>query len=138
MADEVRTVEHFTLDVKDEPGAGSHALGLLRDNDVNLIAMWGYPGGPDVARLELVPEDADGFVAAAKASGLEVSEPSTAFYVTGEDRRGAIAEKLEALAKAGVNVSAAHAVSDGRGRFGAIIFVAAPEIQKAAAALYSR
>jgi hypothetical protein len=137
MADEVRPVEHYTIDLKDEPGAGAHALGVLRDNDVMLLATWGYPAGQGRAKLEVVPEDPDGFVMAAKAAGLDVGEPATAFYVTGDDRRGAIADQLLPLANAGVNVIAAHAVSDSRGRYGAIIYVPASEIQRAAGVLYA-
>jgi hypothetical protein len=90
------------------------------------------------AKFELVPKDADGFAAAAKAAGLEIGAPTTAFYIAGDDRAGAIAEKFEALARANVSVSAAQAVSDDRGHFGAIIFVASADLQKAAIALDSR
>jgi hypothetical protein len=137
MADEVRPVEHYTINLKDEPGAGARALGILRDGDVMLLAAWGYPAGAGKAKLEVVPEDPDGFLIAAKTGGLDVGEPATAFYVSGNDRRGAIADQLVPLAGAGVNVIAAHAVSDSRGRFGAIIYVPAAEIQRAAAVLYA-
>jgi hypothetical protein len=136
MADDVRRVEHYTIDIKDEVGAGARALAALRG--VNLIAAWGYPAGPGKAKLELVPKDGAGFAAAAKAAGLEIGTPTPAFYVSGGDRPGAIAEKFEALAQAKVNVSAAQAVSDDRGHFGAIIFVAPADLQKAATALNSR
>ena len=138
MADDVRRVEHYTIEIKDEVGAGARALAALRDNDVNLIAAWGYPAGPGKAKLELVPKDGAGFVAAAKAAGLEIGAPTPAFYVSGGDRSGAIAEKFEALARAKVNVSAAQAISDDRGHFGAIIYVAPADLQKAATALNSR
>jgi hypothetical protein len=138
MADDVTRVQHYTIEIKDEVGAGARTLAALRDNDVDLIAVWGYPAGPGKAKFELVPKDADGFAAAAKAAGLEIGTPTTAFCVMGDDRPGAIAEKFEALASAKVNVNAAQAVSDERGHFGAIIFVAAADLQKAATALDSR
>ena len=135
MADDVRRVEHYTIEIEDKVGSGAQLLASLRDNDVDLIAVWGYPGGPGKARFEIVPKDADGFTAAAKAAGLEVGAPTAAFCVAGSDRVGAIAEKFEALARANVNVTSAHAVSDGQGHFGAIIYVAPADLQKAATAL---
>jgi hypothetical protein len=137
MANEVRRVQHYAIDMEDRVGAGARILRTLRDGDVNLIALWGYPMPDGKARLELVPDDPDGFVAAAKASGLAIGEATTAFYVTGEDRRGAVAETLEALERAGVNLMAAQGVSDDRGRFGAIVYVARQDLQRAATALNS-
>lgn len=138
MADEIRRVQHYTIDVENTIGAGAHVFGLLRDGDVNLVAAWGYVTSGGKGRLELIPDDADGFVAAAKAAGLTIVGPTTAFFVTGEDRRGALAGITDRFAHAGVNIIAAQAVSDGRGRFGAVIFVEAADLQKAATALDSR
>jgi len=135
MADDVRRVEHYTIEIEDKVGSGARMLASLRDNDVDLIAVWGYPGGPGKAKFELVPKDGAGFAAAAKTLGLEIGAPTTAFCVAGDDRLGAIAEKFEALAHANVNVTSAHAISDGRGHFGAIIYVAPADLQKAATAL---
>jgi hypothetical protein len=138
MADEIRRVQHYAIDLENATGAGAHVLALLRDGDVNLIAVWGYSTGSGKARLELIPDDGDGFAAAAKAAGLAVAGPETAFFISGDDRRGALAGVTDRLAHAGVDIVAAQAVSDGRGRFGAVIFVAAADLQKAATALDSR
>ena len=138
MADEIRRVQHYTIDLENVAGAGAHVLSLLRDGDVNLIAVWGYSSSGGKAKLELIPDDADGFAAAATAAGLTLAGPTTAFFVTGEDRRGALAGVSERLAHAGVNIVAAQAVADGRGRFGAVIFVDAADLQKTATALDSR
>ncbi len=138
MSDEIRRVQHYTIDIQNEVGAGARVLAQLRDGDVNLTAVWGYSASGGHARLELVPDDPEGFAAAAKAAGLEIGEGTTAFYFTGEDRRGAIAGALERLARAGVGVVAAQAISDGRGRFGGVIFVEPADLQKAATALDSR
>ncbi len=135
MADNVQSVQHFGFSIKDEVGAGARVLKTLRDNDVDLIAVWAYPYGTGTARVEVVPKDAAGFAAAAKAAGLDVAEPTTAFYVTGDDRSGAIAEAFEKLARVNVSVEASQAVSDGRGHFGAVIYVAPADIQRAATAL---
>jgi hypothetical protein len=135
MADTVRRVDHFTLDIENKVGAGAKVLGQLRDNDVNLVAAWGYETGSGKAKLEVIPDDSDGFTAAAKALGLAPGEPVTAFYMTGADRRGVLADALEKLAAANVGIEAAQAVSDGSGRFGAVFYVHAADVQRAGTAL---
>jgi hypothetical protein len=135
---DVRRVKHFSIDIEDEAGSGARVLASLRDNDVDLVALWGYPVAAGKARLEIVPEDADRFIAAAKAANMEIGEPTTAFHLRADDRRGALAEALELLARAHVTLSAAHAISDREGHFGAIIYVPRSELQQAATALNSR
>jgi hypothetical protein len=137
MADDVRAIAHYTLDIENKVGAGAKILGSLRGS-VNFIAIWGYATGSGRAKLELIPDDADAFAAAAKAAGLDAGTPVTAFYVKGDDRRGAIADTLGKLADANVGIEAAQAVSDGEGRFGGVIYVAAADVQKAAVALDAR
>lgn len=135
---DVQRVKHFSIDIEDEAGSGARVLAALRDNDVDLVALWGYPVAAGKARLEIVPENADRFIAAAKAANLEVGQPTTAFYLRADDRRGALAEALDLLARASVTLSAAHAVSDMEGHFGAIIYVPQSELAQATAALNSR
>ncbi|MGP6158099.1 MAG: hypothetical protein ACLPYS_11460 [Vulcanimicrobiaceae bacterium] len=135
MADTVRSVSHYTIDLENKVGAGAKVLGQLRDNDVNLIAAWGYATGSGKAKLEVIPDDADGFTAAAKALGLAVETPITAFYMMGADRRGVLADTLEKLAAANVGLEAAQAVSDGAGGFGAVFYVDAADVQRAGTAL---
>lgn len=135
MADSVRSLAHFTIDIANEVGAGAKVLDQLRDNDVNLIAVWGYSTVSGKAKLEIVPDDPDGFAAAAKALGIAHSEAVTVFFHTGADRVGALADVLDKLAAAGVGLDAVQAVSDGKGEFGAVVFVAATDIQRAATAL---
>jgi hypothetical protein len=135
MADTVRSAVHYTVDIENSVGAGAKVLGQLRDNDVNLVAAWGYATGSGKAKLEIVPDDADGFTAAAKALGLQIGAPVTVFYLTGADRRGALADALDKLAAANVGLEATQAVSDGSGGFGAIFYVDAKDVQRAGTAL---
>jgi hypothetical protein len=135
MADTVRSVAHYTVDIENEVGAGAKVLGRLRDSGVNLIAAWGYATGSGKAKLEVVPDDAGAFAAVAKTLGIALSAPVTVFYVTGADRRGALSETLEKLAAAKVGLEAAQAVSDGSGGFGAVLYVDAADVAAAGAAL---
>jgi hypothetical protein len=129
----VRQVTHFTLGIEDAVGSGARVLESLRS--VNLIAVWGYSMGSGKATLEIAPEDPDAFVAAAKAANIEVGEPSTVFYLTGDDRPGTVADTLGKLAGAGVSIGAAQGIADGRGHFGAMIYVAATDVAKVASVL---
>ena len=138
MADTVRSLAHYTIDIENKVGSGAAVLGQLRDNDVNLVAAWGYATGSGKAKLEVVPDDPAGFTAAAKALGLQPSEPLTVFFLTGADRRGVLADTLEKLAAANVGLEAAQAVTDGSGGFGAVLYVAAADVQRAGAALGAR
>lgn len=135
METTVRSAAHFTVDIENAIGSGAKVLGQLRDNDVDLIAAWGYATPSGKAKLEVVPRDSDGFAAAAKALGLTVGPPATVFYVTGADKRGVLADALAKLAAANVGVDAAQAVADGSGHFGAILYVGAADIQRAGTAL---
>jgi hypothetical protein len=135
MADTIRSVAHYTVDIENNVGAGAKVLGQLRDNDVNLIAAWGYATGSGKAKLEVVPDDADGFAAAAKTLGLQIGAPVTVFYLTGADRLGALADTLEKLAAANVGLEATQAVSDGSGGFGAVFYVDPKDLQRAGTAL---
>jgi hypothetical protein len=135
MADNVRSVTHYTIDIEHKVGAGAKVLGQLRDQGVNLIAAWGYATGSGKAKLELIPDDPDGFTAAAKALGIGYGAPVTAFFLTGADRRGALADTLDKLAAANVGLEAAQAVTDGSGGFGAVFYVDASDVQRAGTAL---
>jgi predicted amino acid-binding ACT domain protein len=131
MADEIRRVQHYTLDIENKAGSAARVLEVLRDLRVNLIALWGYAIERGVAALEVIPEDEEAFLEAAKSAGLALGEPKSAFFVSGTDRLGAVAETLTQLAQAKINVGAVQAVSDGRGYFGAVIYVAPSDVEKA-------
>jgi hypothetical protein len=84
--------------------------------------------------LDFIPGDAVTFKAAAKSAGLKLSPKKTGFLIQGEDRPGAIAEILEKLASARINVTATDAVCSGGG-YGAILWVKPLDLVKAAKAL---
>jgi len=134
MADETRQVAHFSLSIPHRVGEGARVLGALRDSGINLIAVWGYSSGAGRAKLELIPEDGAAFAAAAKQARLRVKK-STAFYIQGDDRPGAVAGILAKLAAAKINVGAVQAVSAGSGRYGAVLFLSSAAARKAARVL---
>lgn len=130
MAMTIRKVDYFKVGVADKAGEGARLLGILKDAKVNLLALTGFPRGRR-AQIDLVPQDATAFKKAMKKAGVALGGKKTLFLVQGEDRVGAVAEILDKLGAAGINVTAVDAVTDGKGRFGGILWVKPKDMAKA-------
>ena len=134
MASNVRIADYFYIEVPERAGEGARVLGQMRDSGVNLLAVSGFPAGRR-AQIDLVPENPAAFRAAAKKAGWKATGPKKVFLIEGEDRMGVIAEAMEHLAAAKINVIASQAICAGAGRFGAILWVAPRDVKRAAKAL---
>jgi hypothetical protein len=135
MADEIRRVDYFYVQVPNKAGEGARALGVLRDAGVNLLAFSGFPEGRG-AQMDFVPEDADRFRQVAKQAKWKVKGPKKAFLIAGDDRgAGVIADLIGKLAAAKINVTAMDAVVAGGGRYGAILWVAGRDVGRTAKVL---
>lgn len=134
MADEIRKVSYFTMSVADKAGEAARILQDLSQAGVNLLAFSGFPRGRR-AQLDFIPEEASAFRKAATRARLKIAPKKTGFLVQGEDRPGAVAEVLQKLADANINVTAVDAASAGGGRYGAILWVKPQDVRKAAKAL---
>jgi hypothetical protein len=122
MADTIRRLQYFALQVADKPGEGARLLQALRDGNVNLVAMTGFPTGRK-AQIDLVPADAAALKTAAKKLKLKLGAAKTCFIIQGDDRVGALTDTFARLAEAKINVVASQAVTAGMGRYGAIFWV---------------
>jgi hypothetical protein len=134
MADSVRLVEYFYVMTPNKAGVGAAMLGELRRAGVNLLAFSGFPSGRG-AQIDFVPEDAAAFRAAAKQAKWKLTGPKRAFLIGGDDRPGAVAEVMQKLADAKINVTAVDAACAGAGRFGAILWVEPRDVTRAARVL---
>ena len=134
MAESVRTADYFYVMVPDKPGEGARILGELKRAGVNLVAYSGFPSGRG-AQLDVVPTDPAAFTAVTKRNKWKVKGPKRAFLIEGDDRLGACADVLSRLAGAKINVTAMDAVAVGGGRYGAILWVKARDVKKAASVL---
>jgi len=130
--DTIRKVEYFVTQVSNKPGEAARVLASVRG--VNLLAFTGFPKGRR-AQVDFVPEDALAFKAAAKHAKLKVKAKQGGFLVQGDDRPGAMADMMQKLADAKINVTAIDAVAAGNGRWGAIFWVKSKDVKKPAAAL---
>lgn len=131
MANTLRKVDYWYVKVPNRAGQGAKIMDALAAQGVNLLAFSGFPSGRE-AQLDLVPEDSAKLKRAARKLGLELSARRTGFLVRGDDRVGAMTGILDALAAAKINVIAVDAVGGGKGRFGAIFWVARDKVAKAA------
>jgi hypothetical protein len=134
MAETIRKVDYFYTEIANKPGEGARALDAVRKAGVNMLAFSGFPSGRK-AQIDFVPENTAAFKAAAKKAGLKLSPKKTGFLIQGADRVGAVAGVVEKLAMAGINITAMDAVCAGEGRYGAILWVKAPDVRKAARVL---
>jgi len=133
MAETVRQVDYFYIEVPNKVGEGAKILRALKDAGVNLLAFSGFPSGRR-AQLDFFPADAAAFKQTAKANRWKVVGPKRGFLVQGDDRVGAVADLIGKLADAKVDVIAIDAVSIDD-RYGALCWVAARSIKKAASIL---
>jgi hypothetical protein len=131
MAERVRRVQYFYMMAPDKPGEGARALQTLRDAGVNLLAFTGFPAGKR-AQLDFVPEDPAEFRAVARQARWKVVGPKFGFLIEGDDRTGVMADLYEKLAAARINITASDAVIGGAGRFGAILWVKARDVNRTA------
>ena len=134
MADAVRLVEYFYITAPDKPGEGGRVLNAVKDAGINLLAFSGFPQGRR-AQMDFIPADPAAFKQAAKKAKWKVVGPKRGFLVQGDDRVGAVADLLERLGAAKINVTAIDAVAVTDGRYGAIFWVAAKDVKKAATLL---
>lgn len=135
MPEAVRRVEYFSITVPDRPGEAFRVLQTLVSSGVNLLACTARQAEAGQARIDVVPEDLEGFLAAAKAGALDFASRKSGFLVQGEDRPGALAQTLQRLAHAGINVRGIDAMAAGQGRWAGIIWVEAADVARAAQAL---
>jgi hypothetical protein len=134
MAETTRLVDYYYTMVPDKAGEGAQVLRALRDTRVNLLAFHAFPSQRK-SQADFVPADPAAFVAAAKAAKLKLKGPKKTFLIEGDDRVGALADVLAKLGAVKVNVTAVDAVCSGTGRYGALLWVKAKDLKKAAAAL---
>ncbi len=135
MADIVKRVEYYYTLIPDRPGAGAKVLSALKTARVNLLAVAGFPYSTSRAQIDFLPSNQRAFKSAARKAGIKLVGPKTAFLIQGQDRVGSIADIVNKLAKANINITAIHAISGGRRRFGAVLWVKPRNVAQAAKVL---
>jgi hypothetical protein len=132
MAEAVRELEYFYVEVPNKVGEGAKVLRALKEAGVNLTAFSGFPAGRR-AQLDFFPADPAAFKKVARMNRWKVVGPKRGFLIQGDDRVGTAADVVGKLADANINVIAVDAVCV-NGRYGALCWVA-PRDQKKASQL---
>ena len=131
----VERVEYYYTVVPNRVGAGAKVFNELKAQNVSLTAFNGFPLSAQSSQLDLVPSSGAALVAAAQKAGIKLVGPKVAFMISEWEHLGAVADILNKLEKAGVNVTAMQAIETGDWRYGAILWVKPHNIGKAAQAL---
>lgn len=138
MADQVKKVKYCHLTVPNRAGHGDRVLGALDRAGVDLQAFTAFPSKAGKVQVDLVAEDLAAVRRVARKNGWKLSKPKKGFLVRGQDRIGAVHRHVHKLAAAKINVTAADAVSAGKGRYGMILWVKPKDYARAARTLGAR
>jgi hypothetical protein len=134
VADVVRKVEYYSIQVPNAPAKAFGVLSTLVSSGVDLLACVGVPHGRR-AKIDVVPADPSQFKRVVKKAGLGFTTEKSGFLIQGTDRTGALTDHLKKLGDGGVNVTGIDALSAGEGRWGAIIWVEDEAVAKASRVL---
>ena len=135
MADTIRQVKYYNIEVPDKPGEGFRVLAPLKEAGINLLAYCAFPLGTGKTQIDFVPENPIAFQQAAARHGLSLNEPKRAFLIQGEDRAGAVADVYQKLAKMEINIVASQGMCAGSGRWGMVLWVKPADYDRAWKAL---
>ena len=145
MADVIRTAQYFKVNIADKSGTLGHMLVPLREAGVNLLSVHAFPRNRRT-QVDVVPEDPAAFKDIARSLKWKVAGPKVCFLVDGDDRPGVLADLTGQLGSANINLTAITGLtaghrsssvlpSAGQRRFGAILWVKARDVKKAAKVL---
>lgn len=132
MPAQIRRVEYYYMTVKDRPGEAYRVLARLASGGVNLLAFSAVPMGGDTTQLTVFPADAHQLHTVEHEARLTLTGPQPAFLIQGDDELGALVDIHLKLSESQINVSASSGVTDGRGGYGYVVYVAPQDFEKAA------
>jgi hypothetical protein len=138
MADRVRKVSYCYTVVSRRAGQGAKILSEIKEAGIDLLGFSGFPGAAGKAQLVFVAASIAPLRRLARKNGWRLSAPRKGFLVDGPDEVGALHRHVERLAAAKISITAADAVSAGKGRFGMLLWVKAKDYARAAKALRAK
>ncbi len=133
-----RKVTYVDLKVPRRAGEGAKILAAVADANINLLAFTAFPDTGGKAQVDLVTDDIAGVRRVARKQEWRVGPNKKGFLIQGSDAVGAVYRQARRLARAGINVTAADAVTAGKGRYGMILWVKPKDYARAARALRAR
>ena len=135
MAYTARKMNYCYVTVNNRAGVCADILGQIKKAGISLLAFSGFPTGGGKAQLDLVADHLGGIRKLAKQHGWKLGKAKKGFLIQGADETGAIEKHFRKLARANINITAADAVTAGKGRYGMILWVKQKDYSRAAKAL---
>ena len=118
---------YFVIATEDRPGQLARFSKKVSEHEIDLAAVWSFGTGRGNAEIMAIPRDPYTFKALAEEAGWVFRE-GTCFYLTGEDRTGALADTLDLIAQEGINLHAVDAMGLG-GRYAAYVWCDQKDIE---------
>jgi hypothetical protein len=119
---------YFVISTEDRPGQLARFSKKMSENDINLHAVWSFGTGRGNAEITAIPWDVHVFRKAAREAGWTFREGSC-FYLSGEDRAGALADTLDRIAQEGINLHAVDAMGF-EARYSAFVWCDESDVEK--------
>ena len=135
MALQVTLIGYHYILLDDETSEAAGVVSDLTKAGVHLLAFSEFPHSPGKSQVDLIPEDTSKLEAAARDLGLPLSAKKSGFLIEGDRDPGAVAAILEKLAREQIKVTALQAISNGLGKFGALLWVKPLDVEAAAMVL---
>jgi hypothetical protein len=126
------------MTVPSRAGHGARVLEELKEAGVDLLGYTGFPIPGRKAQLDLVAESMAPLRRIAKENGWRLSKIKRGFLIQGNDQLGAVHRHIQKLADQKINITAADAVSAGKGRYGMLPWVKAKDFPRAARVLKAK
>jgi len=108
----VKRITSFVVDAENKPGTMAKFMKGMREGGVDLMGVWAFATIGEEAKIHSIPWDEKKFLETCKKMGID-PRPRTTYYITGENRVGALCETLDKIAAAGINFRALDAISIG-------------------------
>ena len=138
MADRVRKVNYCYAKVSNRAGQGLKILDEINDAGIDMVAFSGFPVGRGKAQLDFVTWDMPELRRLAKRNGWRLSKTKKGFLVQGQDKEGAVQRHIKKLADNRINITAADAVTAGKGRYGMLLWVKPKDYRRAVRTLKAK
>ena len=138
MADRVRKVNYCYAKVSNRAGQGLKILDEIHDAGIDMVAFSGFPVGRGKAQLDFVTWDMPELRRLAKKNGWRLSKTKKGFLVQGQDKEGAVQRHIKKLADNRINITAADAVTAGKGRYGMLLWVKPKDYRRAVRTLKAK
>ena len=138
MADRVRKVNYCYTKVSSRAGQGAKLLDEIKKADIDMLAFSGFPAGGGKSQLDFVTNDMTALRRLAREKGWRLSKNKKGFLVQGPNTLGAVNRHVQKLADKKINITAADAISAGKGRYGMILWVKPKDYARAARLLKAK